>query len=252
MFSFDFFRSFAGEPERHLTALTAYDFPSAKLLDDCGLDLILVGDSLGMVVLGHENTTEVTLADMLHHTRAVARGTSKTPVVTDLPIGTYDDPDCAMASARAALAAGANAVKIEGGREMATIISSLTNRGIPVLAHIGMLPQRVLAEGGYKIKGRTPDEAASLRADALAVQQAGAFAVVVELLTPPLATEISAELTIPTFGIGSGEGCRGQIRVLHDIIGLFPWFRPAFAKPKADVATTIQTAVRAFVADVRG
>jgi 3-methyl-2-oxobutanoate hydroxymethyltransferase len=251
MFSSDYFRQFTEKPRGVYTALTAYDYPSSRLLDECGLDLILVGDSLGMMVLGHEDTTQVTLADMLHHTRAVARGASATPVVTDLPIGTYPDPSTAIVSARAALAAGADAVKLEGGIDVAETISALAAEQIPVLGHIGMLPQHVREEGGYKIKGRTPEQAAALRADALAVERAGAFAVVLELLSPPLAAEISNQLVIPTFGIGSGEGCDGQIRVLHDIIGLFPWFRPAFAQPKADVATTIQSAVREFIADVQ-
>ncbi len=244
------FQHFVDKRQKLFTSLTAYDYPSARLLDDCGLDLILVGDSLGMVVLGHADTTEVTLADMLHHTRAVARGAMKTPVVTDLPIGTYATPELAIESARASLAAGADGVKLEGGTEVAATVAALTAEGIPVLAHIGMLPQHVREEGGYKIKGRTPEQAESLTADALAIEAAGAFAVVVELVEPSLAADLSARLSIPTFGIGSGEGCDGQIRVLHDIIGLFPWFRPAFARPKADVATTIQAAVREFVADV--
>ncbi len=250
MFSFLDFQQLTEKPSGVYTALTAYDYPSSRLLDECGLDLILVGDSLGMVVLGHEDTTQVTLNDMLHHTRAVARGASKTPVVTDLPIGTYPDPATAIASARAALAAGADAVKLEGGTEVAAIISALTAEKIPVLGHIGMLPQHVQEEGGYKIKGRTAEQATTLLADAIAVERAGAFALVAELLAPPLAAEISQRLTIPTFGIGSGEGCDGQIRVLHDIIGLFPWFRPPFAQPKADVASAIQSAVREFIADV--
>ncbi len=251
MFSVDYFKFFTEKPNRVFTSLTAYDYPTARLLDECGLDLILVGDSLGMVVLGHADTTEVTLADMIHHTRAVARGATKTPVVTDLPLGTYADPEAALASARAAMGVGADAVKLEGGVAMAEIIGALSGAKIPVLGHIGMLPQQVREEGGYKVKGRTPEQAAALLADALAVEQAGAFAVVVELVDPPLAREISAKLGIPTFGIGSGDGCDGQIRVLHDIIGLFPWFRPSFAEQKADVAATIQAAVREFVEDVK-
>ncbi len=236
-------------PKAAFTSLTAYDYPSARLLDDCGLDLILVGDSLGMVVLGHADTTDVTLADMVHHTRAVARGTTQTPVITDLPIGTYGDTDTAERSTAAVLEAGADGVKLEGGVIIESTVRKIARAGTPVLGHIGMLPQNVREEGGYRIKGRTPEQAKALLADALSLEDAGAFAIVLELVTPPLAREISEKLAIPTFGIGSGKGCDGEIRVLHDIIGLFPWFRPPFAEPKADVAAEIQSAVRAFVAD---
>jgi 3-methyl-2-oxobutanoate hydroxymethyltransferase len=236
-----------------LVALTAYDYPTARLVEESeAVDLILVGDSLGMVVLGYPDTTTVTIADMLHHTRAVARGAQKTTVVADLPSGSYELPSTALANARALMEAGADAVKLEGGESVAPIIAELTAAGIPVLAHIGMLPQHIHEEGGYKIKGRTPQQADQLLADARAVEAAGAFAVVLELVTPPLAREISEAITIPTIGIGSGEGCDGQIRVLHDVIGLYPWFRPKFVQPKADVAGAIRDAVRAYAADVRG
>lgn len=240
----------AGHP---LVALTAYDYPTARLVEESeAVDLILVGDSLGMVVLGHPDTTAVTLADMLHHTRAVVRGVQKTTVVADLPSGSYDLPASALANARALMEAGAHAVKLEGGESVAPIIAELAAAGIPVLAHIGMLPQHIHEEGGYKIKGRTSQQADQLLADARAVEAAGAFAVVLELVTPPLAREISEAIAIPTIGIGSGEGCDGQIRVLHDVIGLYPWFRPKFVQPKADVAGAIRDAVRAYAADVRG
>ncbi len=234
-----------------VVALTAYDFPTAKLLDESDVDLILIGDSLGMVVLGYPDTTAVTMADMMHHTRAVARGVTRSTVVADLPKGAYDTPELALENARALIAAGAQAVKLEGGADHADIIAALVAAKIDVLGHIGMLPQQIREEGGYKIKGRTPQQAEQLLADALAIQTAGAFAVVMELVTPPLAREISTTLHIPTIGIGSGEGCDGQIRVLHDIIGLYPWFRPKFVEPKADVAGVIRQAVRAFGADVR-
>ncbi len=240
---------YPNQPKDVFTSLTAYDYPSARLLDDCGLDLILVGDSLGMMVLGHADTTQVTLADMVHHTRAVSSGATLTPIVTDLPLGTYPDFETALESSNAVRAVGADAIKLEGGVEIANTVLALTNSGIPVLGHIGMLPQHLHEEGGYRIKGRTPEQAEAILADALAIEQAGAFAIVLELVTPDLATSISQRLKIPTFGIGSGKGCDGEIRVLHDIIGLFPWFRPPFAEPKADVATQIQSAVRAFIAD---
>jgi 3-methyl-2-oxobutanoate hydroxymethyltransferase len=237
---------------RKIAALTAYDYPTARLLDEAGLDLILVGDSLGMVVLGYPDTTSVTLADMARHTGAVARGAKKTLVVTDLPIGTYDTPAEAVANARRLVEAGAEAVKLEGGAAVAPQIRALVSADIPVLAHIGMLPQHIREEGGYKIKGRTPEEAQAIRGDAEAVQEAGAFAVVMEIVIPGLASEITPSLQIPSIGIGSGDGCDGQILVLHDLVGLFPWFRPKFAVPRAELAAPFTQAARDYVAAVRG
>jgi 3-methyl-2-oxobutanoate hydroxymethyltransferase len=237
---------------RKIAALTAYDYPTARLVDEAGVDLILVGDSLGMVVLGHADTTSVTLADMVRHTGAVARGVKNAVIVTDLPIDTYRTPDEAVTSARQLTAAGAQAVKLEGGAAVATQISALVAAGIPVLAHIGMLPQHIREEGGYKIKGRTAEEADVIRQDAAAVQEAGAFAVVMEIIIPGLAAEITPTLQIPTIGIGSGQGCDGQILVLHDLIGLYPWFKPKFAKQRADTASAISNAVRDYVADIHG
>jgi 3-methyl-2-oxobutanoate hydroxymethyltransferase len=234
-----------------IAALTAYDYPTARLLDETGLDLILVGDSLGMVVLGHPDTTSVTLDDMVRHTGAVARGAKHTLVVTDLPIDTYDTPAEAVANARRLVAAGAQAVKLEGGAAVAPQIGALVAAGIPVLAHIGMLPQHIREEGGYKIKGRTPDEADAIRRDAEAVQEAGAFAVVMEIVIPGLAAEISPTLHIPSIGIGSGDGCDGQILVLHDLVGLYPWFRPKFAVPRAELAAPLAQAAKDYVAAVR-
>ncbi len=235
-----------------IAALTAYDYPTARIVDEAGIDLILVGDSLGMVVLGYPDTTSVTLEDMVRHTGAVARGAKLAPVIADLPIGTYGSPAHAVASARQLLAAGARGVKLEGGSALAPHIRALVDAGIPVLAHIGMLPQRVREEGGYKVKGGTIEEAGVLRDDAAAVQEAGAFAVVLEIIAPGLAAEIGPTLHIPTIGIGSGEGCDGQILVLHDLVGLYPWFKPKFAKQRADTASAISGAVRDYVAAVRG
>jgi 3-methyl-2-oxobutanoate hydroxymethyltransferase len=235
-----------------IAALTAYDYPTARLLDAAGLDLILVGDSLGMVVLGYPDTTSVTIDDMIRHTGAVARGAQNTLVVTDLPIDTYDTPAQAVANAQRLVAAGAQAVKLEGGAAMAPQIRALVDAGIPVLAHIGMLPQHIREEGGYKIKGRTPDEADAIRRDAEAVQDAGAFAVVMEIVIPGLAADISPTLQIPSIGIGSGDGCDGQILVLHDLVGLYPWFRPKFAVPRAELAGPLTQAARDYVAAVRG
>jgi len=237
---------------RPVAALTAYDYPTARLVDESGIDLILVGDSLGMVVLGYPDTTQVTLDDMVRHTGAVARGTKKSPVNTDLPIGTYDTADQAVATAQRVIAAGADGVKLEGGEAVLPQIRALTAAGIPVLAHLGMLPQHIREEGGYKIKGRTAEEADTLRRDARAVQEAGAFAVVLEIIIPELAAEISASLDIPTIGIGSGGGCDGQILVLHDLVGLYPWFRPKFVTPRADLAASLSAAVREYVAAIHG
>jgi 3-methyl-2-oxobutanoate hydroxymethyltransferase len=235
-----------------LACLTAYDYPTARLLDDCGLDVLLVGDSLGMVVLGHPDTTRVTMDDMLHHTRAVARGAEKTLVAADLPAGSCATPSLALDNARRLRDAGADLVKIEGGGESLPMVEAILGDNIPVIGHLGMLPQRVLEEGGYRIKGKSESEAARLAADARALDAAGVCAIVLELVHAPLAAEITSALACPTIGIGSGDGCDGQILVLHDLIGLFPWFRPKFAKPKADVAAAILEAARAYSREVRG
>ncbi len=234
-----------------LACLTAYDYPTARLLDDCGLDLLLVGDSLGMVVLGHPDTTHVTMADMLHHTRAVARGASKTLVAADLPTGSCVTPEMAVQNSRLLQEAGADLVKIEGGRDALPMLEAIIAANIPVIGHLGMLPQRVVEEGGYHIKGKSQVEAQILLEDARAIDQAGAVAIVLELVHAPLAAEISKSIACPTIGIGSGHECDGGILVLHDLIGLFPWFRPKFAKARANTATDIQRAAKDFVAEVR-
>ncbi len=234
-----------------IPALTAYDYPTARLLDEAGVPLILVGDSLGMVVLGYPDTTQVTLAEMRHHVAAVARAMTRALVVADLSYHTYDTPEAALTNARILIDAGAEAVKLEGGTEMVAEIRALRQAGIAVTGHIGMLPQSVKEEGGYKIKGRSDAERERLVADALAVQEAGAFAVVLELVEPELARAITAKLDIPTIGIGSGIHCGGQILVTHDLIGAFPWFRPKFAVAKADVASAIRSAAEGFIRDVK-
>jgi 3-methyl-2-oxobutanoate hydroxymethyltransferase len=240
------FRTSKQRGER-ITALTAYDYPTARLLDESGIDVILVGDSLGMVVLGYQDTTEVTLAEMVHHTRAAARGVKRALLVGDLPIHTYKDPAQAVASARALVEAGAHAVKLEGGVSHLPQIEAIVGAGIPVMGHIGMLPQSVREEGGYKVKGRTEAEAEALQRDALAVEKAGAFAVVLEIVSPETARQITEKLEIPTIGIGSGVQCDGQILVTHDLIGLFPWFTPKFVSPEARVADEIRRAVQIFI-----
>jgi 3-methyl-2-oxobutanoate hydroxymethyltransferase len=234
-----------------LTALTAYDYPTARLLDESGIDIILVGDSLGMVVLGYEDTTEVKFEEMLHHTRAAARGVKRALLVADLSAGTYETPDSAVEHARQLVAAGAQAVKLEGGTSHTPQIEAIVRENIPLMAHIGMLPQSVRAEGGYKIKGRSPAEAARLVADARAVEAAGAFAVVLEIVAAETAHQITAAIEIPTIGIGSGDGCDGQILVTHDLIGLYPWFTPKFVSPAAHVAEEIRRAARIFIERTR-
>ncbi|MFL6589171.1 MAG: 3-methyl-2-oxobutanoate hydroxymethyltransferase [Chthoniobacterales bacterium] len=242
-------QDFRGQKRRgeRITALTAYDYPTARLLDESGIDIILVGDSLGMVVLGYEDTTQVTLAEMVHHTRAAARGVKRALLVGDLPIHTYDTPEQAVVSARALVDAGAKAVKLEGGVTHVRQIEAIIGAGIPLMGHIGMLPQSVREEGGYKVKGRTHAEAEALLQDAIAVEKAGAFAVVLEIVLPETARRITETLPIPTIGIGSGSLCDGQILVTHDLIGLFPWFTPKFVSPKARVADEIRRAVQGFI-----
>lgn len=231
---------------RKIAALTAYDYPTARLLDEAGIDVLLVGDSLGMVVLGMADTTEVTLDDMIHHTKPVARATKRALVVADLPFGTYTNPEAAVESARRLIEAGAAAVKLEGA--LIDEISAITHAGIPVIAHLGMLPQHVREEGGYKIKGRSGPEKINLMEEALSVEKAGANAIVLELIVPELARSISEAISIPTIGIGSGIECDGQILVTHDLIGLFPWFTPKFATTRVHVGHEITKAVREFIA----
>jgi 3-methyl-2-oxobutanoate hydroxymethyltransferase len=233
-----------------IAVLTAYDYPQARLLDESGIDIILVGDSLGMVVLGYPDTTLVTMDDMLHHTRAVARGVKKALVVADLPFHTYDDESLAVENAQRLVEAGAQAVKLEGA--LTGQIAAIVAQGIPVMAHLGMLPQQVREEGGYKIKGRTEDEAGRLIAQAREIEKAEAFAVVLELVKPEVAARITGALTIPTIGIGSGETCDGQVLVTHDLVGMFPWFTPKFAVPRAQVGSEISDAARAYIHATKG
>lgn len=237
---------------RRLAWLTAYDYPTARVLDGRGLDLLLVGDSLGMVVLGQPDTTQVTMADMLHHTRAVARGSEKTLIAADLPAGSCATPDLAVKNSRLLREAGADLVKIEGGREILPMVQAIIAEGIPVIGHLGMLPQRVVEEGGYRIKGKSDTEAERLAADAQALAEAGVQALVLELVHAPLAAQITRAVPCPTIGIGSGKDCDGNILVFHDLVGLFPWFRPKFATPRADLAGEIERAVGEFAREVRG
>ncbi len=235
-----------------IASLTAYDFPWAKLLDEAGVSLILVGDSLGMVVLGYPDTTHVTMDEMCHHVRAVARAKPKALVVADLPFASYDSIDLALANARRLLAAGAEAVKAEGGRAIAPQVQAIVEAGIPFMGHLGMLPQHVLEEGGkYRIKGKTDEQHEALLLDADALVTAGAFAVVLELVTPVVAQELTARISIPTIGIGSGPDCDGQILVTHDLVGAFPWFTPRFVTPKAQTGEAIRQAVAEWMEELK-
>lgn len=235
---------------RPVAALTAYDYPTARLLDEAGIDLILVGDSLGMVVLGYPDTTEVTLEDMRRHTGAAARGVKEALLVADLPIGTYDTVESAVASARILAGAGADAVKLEGGRAKLPQIVAILTEGIPVVGHLGMLPQKVREEGGYKKKGKTPVEADAILEDARALDAAGVCAIVLESVVPSVAAAVTRATRCPIIGIGAGQEVDGQIRVIHDLIGTFPWFRPAFAECYHDGAGAIEHAARQFLASL--
>ena len=235
-----------------IPSLTAYDYPWAKLLDEAGVPLILVGDSLGMVVLGYPDTTHVTMEEMLHHVRAVARAKPRALVAADLPFRSYDNPAAALGNARQLVAAGARAVKAEGGREIGPQVKAIVGAGIPFIGHLGMLPQHVLEEGGkYRIKGKTDEQHAALLADADALVDAGAFAIVLELVTPSVARELTARIPIPTIGIGSGPDCDGQILVTHDLVGAFPWFTPRFVAPKTQTGEAIRAAVSQWMGEMK-
>lgn len=228
----------------HIPALTAYDFPTAKLLDEEGIPLILVGDSLGMVVLGYSDTTEVTITDMEHHVRAAARARPRALLAADLPYRTYESVSDAVTNARRLVAAGAEAVKAEGGRSIAAQIRAITGEGIPFIGHVGMLPQSVKEEGGYHVKGKTVAERDALFADADVLVECGAFAVVLELVWPSVAKELTSRISVPTIGIGSGPDCDGQILVTTDLLGTFPWFTPGFVKPRLNAADQMRAAIQ--------
>jgi 3-methyl-2-oxobutanoate hydroxymethyltransferase len=233
-----------------ISAITAYDYPTARICDEAGVQLILVGDSLGMMVAGCEDTTSVTLDQMVYHTTIVRRGVTRAVVVADLPIHTYDTPAEALASARRLIEAGAEAVKLEGGLDQIPQIEAIVGAGIPLCGHLGMLPQHVREEGGYKKKGRSEAEAKSLVEAGLVLESAGVFAIVLESVVADVAAEMTARLRIPTIGIGSGHRCDGQVRVVHDVTGAFPWFLPPFAKTHGNVAEVTRNAVSAFLGEV--
>lgn len=236
-----------------IVMVTAYDYPTARAVEAAGLEAILVGDSLGMVVLGYDSTIPVTMADMIHHTRAVMRGIETVHVVADLPFMSYQvsDAQAVENAGRLMKEGGADAVKLEGGRAMATRIEAIVRSGIPVMAHIGLTPQASAALGGFKVQGRSLDAARGVIDDALAVEAAGAYAVVVEAVPRQLARIITSRLAIPTIGIGAGVDCDGQVLVNGDLLGSFDRFTPRFAKQYAHLATTMRDAFAAFAAEVR-
>ena len=234
-----------------VVSLTAYDYSTARLVDEAGIQLVLVGDSLGMTMLGYENTLPVTMEEMLHHTAAVARGTRHALVVTDMPFLSYQvSIEQALLNAGRCIKAGAGAVKIEGGAFRAPAIRALVENGVPVLGHVGLTPQSVQALGGFKVQGKLPAEAERIVEDAQAVEAAGAFALVLEAVPAALAPEVTAAVKIPTIGIGAGPGCDGQILVIHDLLGLYGDFKPKFAKRYADLGSAMKKAFEQYKKEV--
>ncbi len=227
-----------------ISMLTAYDYPSAQWVEEAGIDTILVGDSVGMVVLGYDSTVPVTMEEMLHHTKAVRRGATNTFVIADMPFMSYASVDLALLNAgRFLKEGGADAIKLEGGVNVAPIVLALTRAGIPVVGHIGLTPQTANQLGGYIVQGRDIDSAKQLVKDGQALEQAGAFLLVLEAIPRQVAGQISTDLTIPTIGIGAGVDCDGQVLVFHDILGLFERFKPKFVK---QYATLSQDAIQAL------
>ncbi len=234
-----------------VSELTAYDYPTARLLDEAGIDILLVGDSLGMTMLGYPDTTHVTMAHMLHHAEAVARGAKNAVVVCDMPIHSFDTPEQAVENAKLLMATGVDAVKLEGGVDKEDCIRAIVEAGIPVQGHIGLLPQKVLEEGGYKMKGKTDEEAAAIMSDMEAVARAGAFSVVIECTKKSVAAEITKRCPIITIGIGAGHGtCDGEVLVFHDLMGASPWFVPGFVTPKAAIGAEITRAAKEYAAEL--
>src|SRR6266581_4815042 len=235
---------------QRIAMLTAYDYPTAKLLDEAGIPILLVGDSLGRVMLGYENEIPVSMADMIHHTAAVTRGAKRALVVGDMPFLSYATPDAAVANAGRFLSeAGAQAVKVEGGVRSQRTIEAIVKAGIPTMGHIGWTPQAANAAGKVRVLGKSREQARGLLHDALAVQEAGAFAIVLELVPEQLAAAITERLRIPTIGIGAGAGCSGQVQVITDLLGLGS-FIPRHARPYAHLRETILEAAQKFAADV--
>src|SRR6185437_6308969 len=233
--------------------LTAYDYPTAHILDAAGVPILLVGDTLGMVVLGHESTLPVTVDDIIRHTQAVVRGAQKALVVADLPFGSFQvSPEETMRQVvRIMKEAGPQAVKLEGGRRSAASVRILVEAGVPVMGHVGLTPQSVNVFGGFKVQGKTEQAARELLEDVAALEDAGVFAIVLELVPTELSAIVTQRTSVPTIGIGAGPNCDGQVQVIHDILGLYPDFTPKHAKRYAELGMAMQAAVEAYVEDVR-
>ncbi len=236
-----------------IAMLTAYDYSTAKVVDEVGIPLILVGDSLGMVVLGYETTISVTMDEMLHHTKAVVRGTKRAMVIGDMPFMTYHTSisDAQRNAARFIQEGGAQAIKLEGGVTVADKVRSIVNCGIPVMGHIGLTPQSIHQLGGYKIQGRTPEAADKMLKDALALEEAGAFAIVLETVPAPLATLITQKISVPTIGIGAGVGCDGQVQIINDILGWYTDFVPKHAKQYIRLTDIMSNALTQYYTEVK-
>jgi 3-methyl-2-oxobutanoate hydroxymethyltransferase len=235
-----------------IAALTAYDFPMTRLLDEAGIPFILVGDSLGMVVLGYADTTSVTMTEMEHHVRAAARAQPRALLVADMPYHSYDTVADAVANAKRLAAAGAEAVKAEGGRAIIEQVRAIVAAGIPFCGHLGMLPQSVREEGGYRVKGKNEPEHQALLADADALVAAGAFAIVLELVSAAVARELTGRVPIPTIGIGSGHDCDGQVLVTPDLLGMLPWYNLKHVKPRLNAAEQMRTVVSEWKSAISG
>ncbi|HBH87784.1 MAG TPA: 3-methyl-2-oxobutanoate hydroxymethyltransferase [Syntrophaceae bacterium] len=236
-----------------ITMLTAYDYPTALIVDEAGIDIILVGDSLGMVILGYDSTLPVTMDEMIHHTKAVSRAVKHAMIVGDMPFMSYQVSveDALYNAARFLQEAGAQGVKLEGGREVAEITRRITSSGIPVMAHLGLTPQSVHQFGGYKVQGKEDASAKRIMEDAKILEEAGAFSLVLECVPATLAKDVSESLTIPTIGIGAGVDCDGQVLVLHDMLGMFEKFMPKFVKPYAKLNVQMKEAIQQYIDEVR-
>lgn len=236
-----------------LTMLTAYDYTTAKLLDESGIDSILVGDSLGMVVLGYDDTLSVTMEDMIHHSAAVARGAKNALIVTDMPFMSYQTSvyDAVVNAGRLVKEGKAQAVKLEGGIEFCEHIKAIVNASIPVCAHLGLTPQSINAFGGFKVQGKGKEAAQKLLDEARAVEQAGAFAVVLECVPAKLAKKISESISIPTIGIGAGAGCDGQVLVYQDMLAMYPDFKPKFVKQYTQLGSVMKDTFKQYIAEVK-
>jgi len=241
------------ESGEKISVLTAYDYPFAQLMDNVGIDMILVGDSVGSVFSGYDNTLPVTLDEMIYHTRAVVRGSRQALIVTDMPFMTYqvDIADARRNAGRLVKEAGAQAVKLEGGEHMAETIRAIVDIDIPVVGHIGLTPQSIHRMGGFKVQGRAEAQARKILADAKAVEEAGAFAVVLEGIPRDLAKQVTESIAIPTIGIGAGVDCDGQVLVIHDILGLCDKYSPKFVKRFADVSETISQGIADYISEVK-